>query len=100
MDNARAQRPAAGAAATNLRVKGSVPLLPSLTKVMPAAPALMDALASEFAPIAAQLATQQAYWVAINGWITDRLSGPMMEGKVSADSVGEQAWAVVASAYW
>jgi hypothetical protein len=86
--------------ASKLRVKGSVPLLPNLTKVMPESTALMDALATEFAPLAARLATQQAYWVAINGWITDRLSGPIMQGEVSAESIGEQAWAVVASSYW
>jgi hypothetical protein len=83
--------PAPPSVPTKVRVRGSVPLLPNLAKVMPEAPVLMDALATEFAPIAAQLATQQSYWVAINGWITDRLSGPIMEGKVDAKSLGEQA---------
>src|ERR1700685_649085 len=32
--------------------------------------------------------------------MTDRLSGPIMEGKVTADDIGAQAWAVYASSYW
>jgi hypothetical protein len=87
-------------AAAKLRVKGSAPLVPALAEAIDEAPALMDALATEFAPIAAQLATQQSYWIAINGWITDRLSGPIMEGEVGVESLGEQAWAAYASACW
>lgn len=83
-----------------LRVQASAPLLPDLAAVVTEAPALMAALATEFAPTAAQLSTQRAYWLAINGWITDRLAGPVMEGKVRAESLGEQAWAVYASSYW
>lgn len=82
------------------RVEGRPPLLPSLAAVMKEAPALMDALATEFAPVAAQLSSPRAYWLAINGWITDRLAGPIMEGKVPLESLGEQAWAVYASSYW
>ena len=83
---------------TRLHVEGGAPLLPNLAAVMPAGPALMDAMASEFAPVAARLSTQQIYWLALNGWITDRLSGPIMDGQVSAKDIGEQAWAVYASA--
>jgi hypothetical protein len=83
-----------------VRVEGSVPLLPNLAKVMPATPALMNALATEFAPTAARLETQKAYWLAFNAWITDRLSGPIMEGKVSVADLGEQAWAIYASSIW
>jgi hypothetical protein len=79
---------------------GAPPLLPDLAALMPPAPALMDRLVSEFAPDAATLATPQAYWVGLNGWMTDRLSGPIMEGLVAADDVGEQAWAILASSYW
>jgi hypothetical protein len=86
--------------AAKLHVEGSAPLLPNLAKVMPAAPGLMDALSTEFAPSAAQLATQKSYWLAINAWITDRLSGPIMDGQVGVESLGEQAWAVYASACW
>jgi hypothetical protein len=75
-------------------------LLPELAAVMPAAPTLMDRLVSEFAPTAATLGTDQAYWVGLNGWMTDRLSGPIMEGEVAADQLGERAWAVYASSYW
>jgi hypothetical protein len=90
-------RSAAGA----LRLTGNgPPLVPELAAVMPAGPGLMDQLVNEFAPIAAAMSTQQAYWVGINGWITDRLSGPIMEGKVTADEVGEQAWTIYATAYW
>lgn len=90
----------ASAGEAKLNVNGSVPLLPELSKVMPASPVLMNALASEFAPTAAKLATQQSYWIALNGWITNRLSGPIMDGKVSTAEIGEQAWATLASAYW
>ena len=79
---------------------GAPPLLPDLAAVMPAAPALMDHLVTEFAPTAATLSTPQAYWAGLNGWMTDRLSGPIMEGKVTADEIGAQAWAVYASSYW
>ncbi|MFI5053679.1 MAG: hypothetical protein ACHQDE_04900, partial [Acidimicrobiia bacterium] len=79
---------------------GEPPLTPELAAVMPAAPALMDRLVSEFVPTAATLSTQQAYWAGLNGWMTDRLSGPIMEGKVTADEVGEQAWAIYATSAW
>jgi hypothetical protein len=79
---------------------GAPPLLPELASLMPAAPALMDRLVGEFAPTAANLSTPQAYWVGLNGWMTDRLSGPIMEGNVSTDEVGEQAWAIYASSCW
>jgi hypothetical protein len=76
------------------------PLLPDLAALMPTAPALMDRLVSQYAPMAATLSTPQAYWTGLNGWMTDRLSGPIMEGNVTADEIGEQAWAVYASSYW
>jgi hypothetical protein len=79
---------------------GEPPLVPDLAALMPAAPALMDQLVSEFAPTAATLLTPQAYWVGLNGWMTDRLSGPIMESSVSADEIGEQAWAIYASSCW
>jgi hypothetical protein len=91
---------AATPSSAKVRVKGSMPMLPHLAKAMPESPALMDSLASEFAPIGAKLGTQKAYWVAINGWITDRLTGPAVEGKTSVDEVGQHAWAILASAYW
>jgi hypothetical protein len=85
----------------NLQLAGGAPpLLPELAAVMPAAPALVDQLVSEFAPTAATLSTPQVYWAGFNGWTTDRLSGPIMEGKVTADEVGAQAWAIYASSYW
>jgi hypothetical protein len=92
------QNQAKGAA--KLRVNGSAPSNACLAGLVEAAPDLMDALASEFAPIAAALATQRSYWVAINAWITDRLSGPIMEGKASADDISSQVWAAFATAYW
>jgi hypothetical protein len=73
------------------------PLLPDLAAVMPAAPGLIDQLVAEFAPTAATLSTPQAYWAGLNGWMTDRLSGPVMEGEVTADEIGAQAWAVYAA---
>jgi hypothetical protein len=79
---------------------GAPPLLPDLAALMPATPALMDRLVSEFAPTAATLSTPQAYWAGLNGWMTDWLSGPIMEGKVTANEIGAQAWAVYASSYW
>ena len=54
-----------------LHVKGSAPLLPNLAKQMPEAQALMGALAAEFAPTGAQMSTQKAYWLGLNGWIKD-----------------------------
>jgi hypothetical protein len=79
---------------------GAPPLLPDLADVMPADPALADALATEFASTATTLSTPQAYWAGLNGWMTDRLSGPVMEGKVSPEQLGAQAWAIYASSYW
>jgi hypothetical protein len=93
---ARPTSPAGG----KRRVKGEAPLMPALAKVLPASPELMSALATEFAPLAAQLQSQQTYWLSFNGWITDRLSGPVMEGKVSTAELGAQAWAVYASSVW
>ena len=89
------------AQASQLRLDGGMPpLLPELAAVLPAAPALMDDLVTEFVPTAATLLTPQAYWAGLNGWMTDRLSGPVMEGEVTADEIGAQAWAVYASSYW
>jgi hypothetical protein len=89
------------AEAVELRLAGGAPpLLPDLAALMPAAPALMDRLVTEFAATAATLSTRQAYWAGLNGWMTDRLSGPIMEGEVTAGELGEQAWAIYASSYW
>ncbi|HEY3844386.1 MAG TPA: hypothetical protein VGL48_14135 [Acidimicrobiales bacterium] len=79
---------------------GAPPLLPDLAALMPVAPVLMDRLASEFAPTAALLSTPQAYWDGLNGWITNALSGSVMEGRLSVDGVEEGAWAIYASSYW
>lgn len=81
-------------------VGGAPPLIPELAALMPEAPALMDRLATEFVSTETTLSTPQAYWAGLNGWITDRLSGPIMEGKGATDEVGEQAWAVYATSYW
>jgi hypothetical protein len=78
---------------------GAPPLMPELAAVMPAAPALMDRLVSEYSSTV-KLSTPQAFWTGLNGWMTDRLSGPVMEGKVTADEVGEQAWAIYATSCW
>jgi hypothetical protein len=88
--------------ATGLHLAGGnlPPLVPELAAVMPAAPALTDRLATEFAPTAETLSTSQAYFMGLNGWVTDRLSGPIMEGKVTPDELGEHAWAVYATSYW
>ena len=67
-------------------VGGLPPLLPELAELMPPAPALIDQLASEFAPTAASLSTPQAYWDGLNGWMTDRLSGSVLEGTLTADA--------------
>jgi hypothetical protein len=70
---------------------GAPPLLPDLAALMPTAPQLMDRLVSEFAPTAATLSTPQSHWAGLNGWMTDGLSGPVMDGKVTADQIGAQA---------
>jgi hypothetical protein len=57
---------------------GSPPLMPELAAVMPAGTALMDQLVTQFAPIAAALSTQQAYWIAFNGWLTGTGFGWML----------------------
>jgi hypothetical protein len=89
------------AAAKKVQLLGGLPpLLPELGELMAPAPALTDRLASEFAPTAATLSTPQAYWDAFNGWTTDRLSGSVLEGTLSADDIGEAAWAIYASSYW
>lgn len=85
---------------TTLRIDGTMPMLPTLAEVTPEAPAFLNQLASEFAATATQLQTQQAYWIALNGWITDRLSGAIMETEVSNDSLREYTWAVLVTAYW
>lgn len=81
-------------------VGGQPPLLPELAELMPVAPALIDQLASEFSPTAASLSTPQAYWDALNGWTTDRLSSSVLEGTLNPDQIGEAAWAIYASSYW
>ena len=71
-----------------------------LAKVMPETPALMESLVAEFAPTAAKLASQDIYWLGFSGWMTDRLSGPIMDGSVDAAAIGPQAWAIYASSIW
>ncbi|MAT51237.1 MAG: hypothetical protein CMK32_08660 [Porticoccaceae bacterium] len=83
-----------------MHVDGGRTLLPALAEQLHAAPALMDSLATEFAPTAQNLATQKTYWLAFNGWMTDRLSGPIMNGQTSTDALHQQAWAVFLTAYW
>jgi hypothetical protein len=78
---------------------GAPPLMPELAEVMPAGPGLMDRLVTEY-EATVTLSTPQAFWTGLNGWTTDRLSGPIMEGAVSADEIGEQAWAVYATSCW
>jgi hypothetical protein len=46
------------------------------------------------------LSTPQAYWVGFNSWMTDRLSGSIMQGTVAPDEVGAQAWAIYATSAW
>lgn len=88
-------------AAKKVRLMGGLPpLVPELAELMPPAPALTERLASEFAYTAASLSTPQAYWDALNGWMTDRLSGWVLDGTLSIDDVGEAAWAIYASSYW
>lgn len=87
-------------AAPRLHVAGRAPWFPNLARVMDEAPGLMDALASEFAPRAAKLSTPAAYWLAFNGWIGDRLAGPIMQGEVGPEVLRQHAWAVYASGYW
>ena len=81
-------------------IGGQPPSGAELAEVMPAAPKLMDRLVSEFSSTAGTLLTQQAYWIGLNGWITDRLSGPIMQGESGAEEVGEYGWAIYASSYW
>lgn len=85
---------------SRLQFAGNAPLNADVAKHIDEAPALMSALASKFAPHAAELADQKSYWLALNGWITDHLSGPIMEGKASLKDVREGAWAAYATAYW
>ncbi|MDO8364365.1 MAG: hypothetical protein Q7V88_15850 [Actinomycetota bacterium] len=79
---------------------GGPPLSADFASWIAAAPDLADRLVNEFAPVATTLTTQQAYWIGLNGWITDRLSGPIMNGEVTVDELGAQTWAVYASSYW
>jgi hypothetical protein len=82
-------------------VGGDPPLMAELAALMPAAPGLMDQLVGEYADtVAPTLSTPQAYWTGLNGWMTDRLSGPVMDGKVTADEIGAQAWAIYATSCW
>jgi hypothetical protein len=78
----------------------NVPLVQELAAIMPEAMPLIDRLATEFALLPDAVETPQAYWLALNGWMTDRLSGPILDGQVTAREIGEQAWAVYASSIW
>lgn len=78
---------------------GAPPLTPELAALTPVGNDLMDRLVSEYTATVT-LSTPQAYWTGFNGWMTDRLSGPVMDGEVSADETGEQTWAIYATSYW
>jgi len=75
-------------------------MIPAMAEVMPESPELMEALVAEFEPIAAQLASPELYWLGLNGWMTDRLSGPVMDGDVTVADIGAQAWAIYATSVW
>jgi hypothetical protein len=80
-------------------VDAEAPLGPEMAALTPAAPELMDRLASEYTATVT-LSTPQAYWTGLNGWMTDRLSGPIMDGEVTADEIGGQTWAIYATSCW
>jgi len=91
----------AESAAKQLQLVGGLPpLLPELAGLMPPAPELIDRLASDFSLTAATLSTPQAYWDGLNGWMTDRLSGSVLDGSLTSDDIGDAAWAIYASSYW
>ena len=59
--------------ASQLRLSGGAPpLLAELAAVLPPSRDLADRLVTEFAPTAATLSTPRAYWVGLNGWMTDQ----------------------------
>jgi hypothetical protein len=81
------------------RVQGEPPWFPNLAEVIDPAPALLDRLVTEFAPIGASLATQTAWWMAFHMWAVDRLAGEAMAG-TSKDRLREAVWVLYASSYW
>lgn len=84
----------------HLHLSGSLAMAPRLSEIMPEAMPLVNRLATEFGHLSDTLETPQAYWLGFNGWMTDRLSGPILDGKVEIAEIGEQAWAVYASSIW
>lgn len=89
-----------GGPTTELRLDGRAPWSPVMAGTLDESPDLVSALATEFAPTAAELSTPDAYWIAFNGWVTNRLSGPIMDGAVGIDELSQQVWAMYATAYW
>ena len=77
-----------------------VPTVAELAAIAPASPRLYEELTRGFAPIAKDLNTPKSYWIAINAWITDTLSGKIMGENISDAEFGEFLWAVYASSYW
>lgn len=83
-----------------VRVTGTLELIPELAKVLPEAPDLLDQLATEFAPQAAELATPIIYWTAFNQWLGDRLVRPIMVREAGDDVLKPYAWVVYVTSYW
>jgi hypothetical protein len=67
---------------------------------MDPAPDLLDQLVGEFAPLAAKLASPDAYWLGLQMWMVDRLVGPAMTGETTATDLRRQVWPIYATAYW
>jgi hypothetical protein len=89
-------------AAGTFHVEGTeqLPYFPSMDAVMDPAPALLDQLVTEFAPVAkARNLDPTAYWISLHYFISEKFSADAMNG-VQTVPLRQERWILYATAYW
>jgi hypothetical protein len=81
-----------------MRVEGSPPWFPNIAAHMDPAPDLLNRIAAEYAPIAAEHDPGIVWW-GLHNFAIDKLVGLALQGQLR-DNLREAYWVVYATGYW